>query len=232
MAALVESGLQNLQYGDASSEGYFQMLEKYWNVPPYTGYATNPPLQLQWFIDHAIPVEDGRAADSSQWGEWIADVEKPDPRYRGRYQLQLSNAQALIVDGCAAATGPGVTPVGGDTVAPKLKLTGPLHQDAYGQRGVLVGIACPSEACSAKATAKVTGSGLKRAATTSAKAVAVAPGKRVTVRLPFASKLRRAARTAVGRGHPLHARVSVTVTDASGNHRVGVRTFTLGPKRR
>jgi hypothetical protein len=230
MAALVESGLKNLKGGDADSVGYFQMREKYWNVPPYTGYATNPPLQLQWFVDQAVPIADGRAADSSRWGEWIADVERPAEQYRGRYQLRLKDASALIVPGCSAATGPGdgSSP---DKTAPRVVLTGPLHQNAYAQRAVLVGVRCTTEACAAKAKAKITGSGLKQPASSAAHATGLAVGTRNTLRLPINAALRRAARRAIGRGHPLHARVSVTVTDMSGNHRVAVRTFTLAPKR-
>jgi hypothetical protein len=34
--------------------------------------------------------------DPSKWGEWIADIEKPASEYRGRYQLQLGAARALL----------------------------------------------------------------------------------------------------------------------------------------
>lgn len=72
MAGLVESGLKNLQSGDRDAVGYFQMPLRIWNAGEYAGYATNPPLQLNWFIDQALSTENGRAADEYQWGEWIA----------------------------------------------------------------------------------------------------------------------------------------------------------------
>ncbi len=34
--------------------------------------------------------------DPHQYGEWIADVERPAEQYRGRYQLRLDEAQALL----------------------------------------------------------------------------------------------------------------------------------------
>jgi hypothetical protein len=35
----------------------------------------------------------GKPQGPSQWGEWIADVERPAAQYRGRYQLRLSDAR-------------------------------------------------------------------------------------------------------------------------------------------
>src|SRR3954449_13344797 len=45
MAALVESNLQNVDHGDASSLGYFQMQTIYW-MDAYPGYPERPDLQL------------------------------------------------------------------------------------------------------------------------------------------------------------------------------------------
>jgi hypothetical protein len=57
MAALVESGLKNLDYGDAD--------------------------------------------DPQQWGEWIAEVQRPPEQFRGRYQLRLDDARQLIELACS-----------------------------------------------------------------------------------------------------------------------------------
>jgi hypothetical protein len=102
MAALVESNLSNLDYGDASSLGYFQMLETIWNKGEYAGYAKNPRLQLKWFLDTAENVKNQRVAagkpidDPAHFGEWIADTERPAEQYRGRYQLRLNDARKLL----------------------------------------------------------------------------------------------------------------------------------------
>ena len=99
MAALTESGLRNLNYGDRDSVGFFQMRTGIWNEGPYTGYATNPELQIQWFIDHALAVKaqyPGLAENPSSWGELVANVEQPAAEYRYRYQLQLGMAQQLL----------------------------------------------------------------------------------------------------------------------------------------
>ena len=53
MAALVESGLSNLDHGDADSLGFFQMRVSVWNRDEYAGYPDSPELQMKWFIDQA-----------------------------------------------------------------------------------------------------------------------------------------------------------------------------------
>lgn len=104
MAALVESGLANLSGGDADSVGFFQMRVGIWNRGEYAGYPDRPELQVKWFVDHALALKRARVAagdadfgsDPSTWGTWIADVERPAAQYRGRYQLRLQEARALL----------------------------------------------------------------------------------------------------------------------------------------
>jgi NlpC/P60 family len=102
MAALTESGLKNLDHGDADSVGLFQMRLSIWDHGDLRGYPNNPDLQLKWFLDHAEAVERQRVErglpvdDPKQYGEWIADVERPAEQYRGRYQLRLDDARALL----------------------------------------------------------------------------------------------------------------------------------------
>jgi hypothetical protein len=109
MAALVESGLRNLP-SDGDRAGYFGMRASLWNVRPYVGFADRPALQLKWFIDQAhaarrLRIAAGDAffgADPGQFGEWIADVERPAEQYRELYQLRLAQARSLMRGGCAA----------------------------------------------------------------------------------------------------------------------------------
>jgi cell wall-associated NlpC family hydrolase len=102
MAALVESHLSNLDYGDADSVGFFQMRAGIWNQGDYAGYPERPELQLKWFLDQAAAVKRQRLAsgrpvdDPNSYGDWIADIERPAVQYRGRYQLQLEEARGLL----------------------------------------------------------------------------------------------------------------------------------------
>ena len=104
MAALVESGVKNLNFGDADSVGFFQMRVGIWNKGAYAGYPENPGLQAQWFIDTALAHKKAMIArgdkdfgsDPGKWGEWIADVERPAAQYRYRYQERLAEARRLL----------------------------------------------------------------------------------------------------------------------------------------
>ncbi len=108
MGALVESGLKNLNGGDADQKGFFGMREGIWNSGPYAGFPDHPELQLTWFIDYALAARTTRIAagdadfglDPLSWGEWIADVLLPAAQYRGRYQLKLAEARQLIGPDC------------------------------------------------------------------------------------------------------------------------------------
>jgi hypothetical protein len=101
MAALTESGLRDLNYGDADSVGFFQMRVGIWNTGDYAGYPDRPELQLDWFLDQAEAVQRQRLArglplDDRHYGEWIADIERPAAEYRGRYQPHLDEARELL----------------------------------------------------------------------------------------------------------------------------------------
>ena len=104
MASLVESGVKNLNFGDADSVGFFQMRVGIWNQGDYAGYPEKPELQAKWFIDQALAVKRKAIAsgdadfgkDPSKFGEWIANVERPAEQYRGRYQLRLGEARKLL----------------------------------------------------------------------------------------------------------------------------------------
>ncbi len=102
MASLVESGMKNLNFGDADSVGFFQMRVGIWNQGEYAGYPDKPELQVKWFLDNAESVKKARIAsgkpidDPNSYGDWIADVERPAEQYRGRYQTKLAEAQDLL----------------------------------------------------------------------------------------------------------------------------------------
>jgi hypothetical protein len=102
MAALTESSLRNLHYGDADSIGFFQMRTSIWDQGEYAGYGQKPEKQLGWFLDQAEAIKKQRVGrglsvdDPNQFGQWIADVERPAEQYRGRYQLRLEEARKLL----------------------------------------------------------------------------------------------------------------------------------------
>lgn len=233
MGALVESELRNLNYGDADRLGYFQMRTGIWDNGPYTGFPTNPSLQLLWFTDQAKLVGTHRAAmgidnaDPSTWGEWVADVLNPPAQLRGRYQLRLADAQALIVGGCpppllpADTVPPPLTPA--DTVPPRLALGGSIRL-ASRARAVSVQVRCVTEACRVDAVGVVRIEGRKRRLGLRRASASVAAGEAAILRL----RLPLAARRALRQGHPLRATVTVTARDAADNTTVRRRFVRLG----
>ena len=232
MAALVESGLRNLDYGDADRLGYFQMRTGIWDNGPYAGFPTNPPLQLLWFTDLAKVFGARRAAmgidnaDPFTWGEWVADVEQSPAQLRGRYQLRLAEAQALIVSGCPPPPPPADTdqpPPPADTVPPPLALSGPLHLSSRA-RAVSVQVGCGTEACRIGAVGVARVEGRKRPLSLGSASASAAAGRAVVLRL----RLPLAARRALDRGRHLRATITVTASDAAGNTTVRRRVVRVG----
>lgn len=209
MAALVESGLRNLPYGDADSVGFFQMRTKFWNQGEYAGYPDRPELQLEWFVDHAEleqtrRIGKGLSTTELEFGEWIADVERPAAQYRYRYQLRLSEARELIGSACTAVP-----------VAPALTLTGSPSQRTLGRRVVSVKVACGAELCdiAGRGTVKAFG----RVFRISAPPLSLVAGQRAVLRFPLGARLRRTVKGALYSGAPVRVRIAVTAVDANAN---------------
>lgn len=101
IAGLVESNMQNLPGGDRDSQGYFQMRTGIWNTGKYRGYSNKPELQMQWFLDQARSVRQkwsaqGKSLSPGNYGEFVADIERPAEQYRGRYQERMDQARQLL----------------------------------------------------------------------------------------------------------------------------------------
>ena len=235
MGALVESELRNLNYGDADRLGYFQMRTGIWDGGPYAGFPTNPPLQISWFTDQAKLFGARRAAlgidnaDPSTWGGWVADVVQAPAQFRGRYQLRLAEAQALILVGCppplppADTVPPPQTPA--DTVPPRLSLGGSVRLSSRA-RAVSVRVRCVAEACRVDAVGVARLKGRQRRLGLGRASASAAAGQVAVLRL----RLPRAARRALRQGHPLRATITVTARDAAGNTTVRRRFVRLGPR--
>jgi hypothetical protein len=205
MAGLAESGLRNLRHPGGSFFGFFGM-HRSLNAGTYRGFPRDPDLQLRWFTDTAVAVRQREiaegdqdfAADSSGYGLWIADVERPAPENRDGYQPYLDDADALLGGSCRPVDHTA------DGQPPALRI-----RAARRQRGALtVRVRCPVEACVAGARAE------PRRRVRAAAAVGVGP-EPVTMTLPARSA--RGARLVV----------TVTAVDQSGNATRAQRRLTL-----
>lgn len=111
LAALVESGLNNVRGGDRDSVGFFQMRTALWDKDGYAGFATDPAKQLKWFIDRAIAARNDHFArrdgtfgeDESDWGRWVSEA-LDGGHHRRRLGLVLLEAKFLVAIGKARAT--------------------------------------------------------------------------------------------------------------------------------
>jgi hypothetical protein len=243
MGALVASGLHNLNDADTDSAGYFGMRKSIWDAGRYAGFPTNPPLQLLWFTDQATADGARRTAmgidnaDSSTWGEWVADVLQPPEQYRGSYQLQLDEARALIVAGCpeppqhppsppqspAPPQSPTPAPAPADTVPPRITLSGPARQSPR-DRAVTVRIRCVTEACRVDAWGIAWIAGRKRPLKLGRVSASAAVGEAVVLRL----RLPLAARRALRDGQPVRVMITVAARDAAANTTTRHRLVRLG----
>jgi hypothetical protein len=207
MAAIAESGLRNLR-GD-SYHGFFGMQE-----------SLRPQLQLNWFLDSAAAVRQRRVAqarpdpadDEQAFGIWIADVERPAPENRSRYQTHLAQARELIAGKCAA-------PVSADTTPPLLLSRIPDRQRPLAAGGLVVSVRCLDQDCLAGAAASV-GERTRRAAVREP-----AAGGYTVLSVPVPRRARRALRA----GRSVRALVTVCAADAAANVRTQRRSVLLLP---
>lgn len=96
---LVESGLRNLNHGDADSEGWRQERASLYDDP------TNLVASVRRFFDEAAQHdEQGITA-----GELAARVQRPAEQFRGRYQDRKGEAKALLQGITKGYTSPGTS---------------------------------------------------------------------------------------------------------------------------
>jgi hypothetical protein len=228
MAALVESGMRNLSYGDADSLGFFQMRTSIWNSGAYKGYAKKPELQLQWFLDQAAKVRLAQIASGkgdpaisdAKFGVWIADIERPAARYRGRYQPRLKEARGLIDQTC-----PNLTSV--NVLAPASALSYKRRQHPARNGAIKVGVSCPKAACLATLGVNFKLPGSTSTIKLASDTTMLAAGRRGTVKATVGKRLRSKIRRKLGRGGSVRARVRISVAGTNGQATVRVRKIAI-----
>ncbi|MBJ7459128.1 MAG: hypothetical protein JHD02_08075 [Thermoleophilaceae bacterium] len=226
MAGLVESGLKNLNYGDADSVGFFQMRASIWNKGKYAGYLKKPDLQMQWFTDTAASVRSyykssGKgdpAASSKTYGVWIADIERPAAQYRGRYQPRLAQAQKLVAATCVDLQGVNV-------LAPTSRLKIKRRQHPGRTGAIAVQVSCPQSPCLSTVRANFRVPGRRGVVKLSSDTAMIAAGSRLTLRVLVPHKVRKRIRQ-LG-GSTTKARLRVSVAGTNGASTVRIRNIAL-----
>jgi hypothetical protein len=205
MAGLAESGLRNLNTRGNPFAGFFSM-HRSLGKGPYRGFPGKPRLQLRWFLDTAVAVrqrsvaegDSDFAADPSDYGLWIADVERPAPENRSGYQRYFDDADELLTESCRPASHVS------DERPPALRVKAARRQ----RDAVALTARCPAEPCVVAAQAEPKRRVRVAAAVESA-------GEPVT--LTMAARARRSVRLVV----------TVTAVDAAGNATTAAKRVTL-----
>lgn len=231
MGALVESEITNAPAAGQDSAGFFQIRTSIWDQGEYAGFPDHPELQLEWFADQSISVNQRRAdggqtpygQDSAAWGMWVADVLRPPEQYRGRYQLRLTDARVLIAAGCGPS---GPTP-GVDSTPPAVTVSGSRVQHPLRSSRIVVEVACPLEACVARAQSRLLLPGAARTYRIRSPARRISKGRSAKLVLRLGPRVRRSLRRRLtGRG-ALSASVSIRASDAAGNTTAARRMIRL-----
>jgi hypothetical protein len=215
MAALTESGIQNLRGG--SFAGYFGMSHAL-NTGDYRGFPRNPDLQMRWFTDTAMLVRQRRVAEGrpdpakepAAYGTWIADVERPARQYRSRYQTHLEEARDLIAAKCNP-------PSTQDTTAPRLRIQIATTQQPLSTGGITLNARCPDNDCLLGVTVEI-GDTTRRLS-----AREPSSGSYTTLTAPVPRQVRRALRA----GRTTRARVTAIAADKAANTTARGRLVTL-----
>lgn len=228
MAGLVESGLRNLNYGDADSVGFFQMRTSIWNTGEYKGYLKNPELQIKWFLDTAANVraayiKNGKAdpaKSNSDYGVWIADIERPAKQYRGRYQPRLKEAQDLINQTCTNL-------VGVNVLAPTSSLRIKRRQHPARSGALAVRVSCPNVACITTLSAQFRLPGRRGVLKLSSDVTMLAAGSPTHVKIAVPRTVRSSIRKRLRGRTTTRARLRISVAGTNGAATVRVRKITI-----
>ena len=228
MAGLVESGLRNLNYGDADSVGFFQMRTSFWDKAPYKGYLKNPDLQLQWFTDQAAAVRSNYiakgkgdpATSDATYGVWIADIERPAAQYRGRYQLRIKEARDLISQTCPDLVGVNVL-----ASTSSLRIKRRQHPARTG--AIAFQVRCPQAVCIASATAMFRLPGRRKLVKLGSDTAMIAAGSRTKVKIPVPHSIRKGIRSRLPGRARAHTRLRISVAGTNGAATVRVRKIAI-----
>lgn len=228
MAALVESGMRNLNYGDRDSVGFFQMRTSIWNTGKYKGYPKKPDLQLRWFLDtaasvrksHIISGKGDPARTTATYGVWIADIERPAEQYRGRYQQRIEEAAELVERGCPGLSGINV-------LAPKSSLRIDRKQHPARSGSISVGVKCPEAACIADLGVAFRLPGRRGVLKFKSDTTMLSAGSTQKVKIRVPRSVRVSIRKRLAGGRTTRARARISVGGVGSGATVRVRRIVL-----
>jgi hypothetical protein len=115
------------------------------------------------------------------------------------------------------ASPPWTLPVAADRTAPAFSLRGRSAQRAIKQKGVVVEVQCPTEACTASARGSVSVPNVAKTYRLRSATKQIPKGGKAKLTLKFSKKALKAVKRALRKRKRIKARVTVTVKDVVGN---------------
>jgi hypothetical protein len=143
------------------------------------------------------------------FGDWIADIERPATQYRGRYQLRLADARALIAQTCPSLQR-------GDLTPPKYSTHVTKRQHPLRSKVIAASVLCPVEACNVSTTAAITLSTRRGSIKVKTDTVMLGPARQKTIKIDLSRRVRTAILNSIAAGGRVHARLRLRIADANG----------------
>jgi hypothetical protein len=192
-----------------------------WARPPF-----NPPLAINnRSFSGSLPRRGGGTDVSGSF-----DTGKgATGRFRFHVASSVSSCDTGVVSWNASttATPPWALPVKADTTAPALRLRARSSQRAVRQKGIVVEVRCPTEACTATAQGTVSVPGAARTYRLKSATKQIRRGGKAKLKLKFSKKTLKVVKRALSKRKKIKARVTVTVKDAAGNRTTKKRSIRL-----
>jgi hypothetical protein len=151
----------------------------------------------------------------------------------GTYRDQLGGCDTGVVSWNASttATPPWMLPppiaAAADKTAPALRLRARSSQRALRQKGIVIEVQCPTEACTATAQGTVSVPSAARTYRLKSATKQIPRGGKAKLKLRLSKKAFKAVRRALSKRKKVKARVTVTVKDAAGNAATKKRSIRL-----
>jgi hypothetical protein len=114
-----------------------------------------------------------------------------------------------------------------DKTAPAVGLRARSSQRAIKQKGIVIEVSCPTEACTATARGTVAVPGAARTYKLKSATKQIPRGGKAKLKLKFSKKALKAVKRALKRRKKIKARITVTVKDAAGNGATKKRSIRL-----
>lgn len=178
------------------------------------------------YSEGGIPIA-GHAFNLQEPDESLSGSFPQSQSAAGSYQARDTSAYGCVTQTVSWNASTSTPPEPPDTTAPTAALSGRKTQKAG--KSVKVGVSCPDEACTAKATGNVSvpGPSAARRFKLQAATAQIPSGGKATLKLKISRRMLGTIKRALGRRAKVEATLKVSVVDGAGNRTVKRRIVRL-----